>query len=118
MVYEKLWSSLVTRLLQSKEYAIRQPFLPDDILKVMAELEKEFSEEIVRYQEDKKENIEDQIMKFKDLKWKYLDYEGKVMITVITNAPNKVLDEQLASLEEGWHRELFKARVQIAGFMI
>ena len=57
-------------------------------------------------------------MKFKELKWKYLDYEGRVMITVITNAPNKVLDEQLSGLEDGWHRDLFKARINRAGFMI
>ena len=54
-------------------------------------------------------------LKIKDLKWKYIESHGKVTVEMITNAPNKVLDETLKQLES-WNRELFKREIQKQGF--
>lgn len=54
-------------------------------------------------------------MQFKDLKWKALDYQGKIMIILLTDATNKTLNTVMDSLEV-WHKDLFKRRVENEGF--
>lgn len=56
-------------------------------------------------------------MKFKDLKLKYLDYQGKVMINVMTTASNKVLEDALNELEK-WNKDLFKTKITRQGHML
>ena len=56
-------------------------------------------------------------MKFKELKLKYLDYQGKVMINIITTAPNKVLEEGLNGMEQ-WNKDLFKLKIVKQGFIL
>lgn len=56
-------------------------------------------------------------MKFKELKLKYLDYQGRVMINIVTNAPNKVLEEAIGGMER-WNKDLFKLKINKQGFMI
>ena len=55
--------------------------------------------------------------RFKDLKFKFLDFQGKVMIIVATNATNKVLDETVSTMEQ-WNKELFKGIITKQGFML
>ena len=61
-------------------------------------------------------------MEFKEIKLKYLDYEDKVMIVLLTNAPNKALNdslkETLEANEGSWHRELFKKKVERTGYLL
>lgn len=57
-------------------------------------------------------------MKFKDIKLKYLDFEGRVMVNIITNASNKVLEDTLKLLEDGWNKDVFKSNIEKQGFMI
>lgn len=59
--------------------------------------------------------MEDMI--FKDLKLKYLDYQGKVMINIITTATNKVLEETLNELKK-WNKDLFKLKINKKGFIL
>lgn len=56
-------------------------------------------------------------MSFKNLNWKYLDYNDNVMVIIITTAPNKVLDETLKDMDE-WDKDLFKINIEKKGFMI
>ena len=56
-------------------------------------------------------------MKFKDLKFKYLDVEGRVMVNIVTNATNKVLDDTLKLLDT-WNKDLFKSNIEKQGYMI
>ena len=56
-------------------------------------------------------------MKFKDLKFKYLDVEGRVMVNIVTNATNKVLDDTLKLLDT-WNKDLFKLNIEKQGYMI
>ena len=54
-------------------------------------------------------------MQFKDLKWKALDYQGKIMIILLTDATNKTLNTVMDGLEV-WHKDLFKRRIEKEGF--
>ena len=56
-------------------------------------------------------------MKFKDLKFKYLDVDGRVMVNIVTNATNKVLDDTLKLLDT-WNKDLFKSNIEKQGYMI
>jgi len=56
-------------------------------------------------------------MKFKDMKLKYLDYNGRVMVNIVTNASNKVLDDTLKLIGE-WNKDVFKSNIEKQGFMI
>lgn len=56
-------------------------------------------------------------MKFKDLKFKYLDVEGRVMVNIVTNATNKVLEDTLKLLDD-WNKDLFKSNIEKQGYMI
>lgn len=56
-------------------------------------------------------------MKFKEYKVKYLDYQGKVMINVITTATNKVLEDALSEMPE-WNKDFFKHKINKAGFIL
>ena len=56
-------------------------------------------------------------MKFKDLKFKYLDVEGRVMVNIVTTATNKVLDDTLKLLDT-WNKDLFKSNIEKQGYMI
>ncbi len=56
-------------------------------------------------------------MKFKDLKFKYLDVEGRVMVNIVTNATNKVLEDTLKLLDT-WNKDLFKLNIEKQGYMI
>lgn len=56
-------------------------------------------------------------MKFKDLKFKYLDVEGRVMVNIVTTATNKVLEDTLKLLDD-WNKDLFKSNIEKQGYMI
>ena len=56
-------------------------------------------------------------MKFKDLKFKYLDVDGRVMVNIVTTATNKVLDDTLKLLD-AWNKDLFKSNIEKQGYMI
>lgn len=56
-------------------------------------------------------------MKFKDLKFKYLDVGGRVMVNIVTNATNKVLEDTLKLLDD-WNKDLFKSNIEKQGYMI
>lgn len=56
-------------------------------------------------------------MKFKDLKFKYLDVDGRVMVNIVTTATNKVLDDTLKLLDT-WNKDLFKSNIEKQGYMI
>lgn len=56
-------------------------------------------------------------MKFKDLKFKYLDVDGRVMVNIVTTATNKVLEDTLKLLDD-WNKDLFKLNIEKQGYMI
>lgn len=56
-------------------------------------------------------------MKFKEMKLKYLDYNGRVMVNIVTNATNKVLEDALKQMDD-WNKDLFKSNIEKQGYMI
>ena len=56
-------------------------------------------------------------IEIKNYNIKYLDYQGKVMINILTTAPNKVLKEVL-NVMEAWNKEFFKLQVEKEGFIL
>jgi hypothetical protein len=48
---------------------------------------------------------------------KYLDYNGKVMINILTTASNKILKEVLESMPQ-WNKDFFKLQIEKQGHIL